>query len=285
MKVPGFQLAAVNGGIEGTKFHGQVTHLSSAISTMDPALRAAQSGARGGVWVADRQLAGRGRGTNQWHSAAGEGLYMTALTAPEIPALSALRLSFRVAIAVQAAIAEITGLAVREQIDIRWPNDLMVTRANAPARKCAGILIDMASNPAQGQLPATLRYALIGIGVNLNQLRFPAELDGVATSLRRELPGKPLLRREPLMAAILRRLDVILRELVANPEQTLRDPGAYSSWVTGKRVRVEPRAGERQMMYTGTTAGLDERGFLRVAADEGEMRTVLTGGLREPIQS
>ena len=78
MKVRGFQLDELNNGIAGTEFHGQVTHLTTAISTMDPALRAAQSGARRGVWVADKQLAGRGRGTNQWHSAPGEGLYPAA---------------------------------------------------------------------------------------------------------------------------------------------------------------------------------------------------------------
>jgi len=33
--------------------------------------------------------------------------------------------------------------------------------------------------------------------------------------------------------------------------------------------------------YTGVTAGLDEHGFLRVAGDDGILRTVLSGGVRE----
>jgi BirA family biotin operon repressor/biotin-[acetyl-CoA-carboxylase] ligase len=33
--------------------------------------------------------------------------------------------------------------------------------------------------------------------------------------------------------------------------------------------------------YTGVTSGLDERGFLRVAGDDGVLRTVLSGGVRE----
>jgi len=36
-----------------------------------------------------------------------------------------------------------------------------------------------------------------------------------------------------------------------------------------------------QQGYTGTTAGLDSRGFLLVDADDGSRRTVLSGGVRE----
>jgi BirA family biotin operon repressor/biotin-[acetyl-CoA-carboxylase] ligase len=32
--------------------------------------------------------------------------------------------------------------------------------------------------------------------------------------------------------------------------------------------------------YTGVTDGLDERGFLRVAGDDGMLHTVLSGGVR-----
>lgn len=49
-----------------------------------------------------------------------------------------------------------------------------------------------------------------------------------------------------------------------------------SSWVRGKRVRVDEGGG-----YTGVTDGLDQRGFLRVAGDDGVERTVLSGGVRE----
>jgi BirA family biotin operon repressor/biotin-[acetyl-CoA-carboxylase] ligase len=54
----------------------------------------------------------------------------------------------------------------------------------------------------------------------------------------------------------------------------------YSTWLTGKRVRVEARDGVPS--YTGTTAGLNPQGFLLVAGDDGQLHTVLSGGLREP---
>jgi len=285
MQASFFQLDEVNHAVVGTEFHGRITHLTTATSTMDLALHAAQAGARHGVWIADEQLAGRGRGSNQWHSAPGDGLYMTALISPPIPVQSALQLSFRVAIAVQAAIAAITGFRVRDQIDIRWPNDLMLARPGHPQRKCGGILIDTASEPARPAQPAMLRYALIGIGLNLNHLAFPPELDLIATSLRRELPGQPLLRREPLVAAILRELEEEIRLMIRSWRGTTNKPGrnpdAHSSWLFGKRVRVEPRDLGTTDTYTGTTAGFDAHGFLRVAADDGQLRTILSGGLRE----
>ena len=130
-----------------------------------------------------------------------------------------------------------------------------------------------------------LRYAIIGIGINVNHLTFPPELDAIATSLRRELPGQPMFRREPLTAAILNALDEEIRLLIRswrganNPSD--RDFNQFSSWLTGKRVRVEPREGDTVESYTGTTAGLDSQGFLRVLSDDGQLRTILSGGLRD----
>jgi BirA family biotin operon repressor/biotin-[acetyl-CoA-carboxylase] ligase len=201
---------------------------------------------------------------------------MTALAAPPIPMQSALALSLRVAIAAQSAICSVFGFQRPAEIDIRWPNDLMLN-----GRKVGGILIDTASNPATPTRPATLRYAIIGIGINLNQTAFPAELDPIATSIRRELPNPAAaLSREPLAAAILLALDSELRALASNPEPRTSDLAAYSTWLTGRRVRVEARDGVPS--YTGTTAGLNPQGFLLVAGDDGQLHTVLSGGLRDP---
>jgi BirA family transcriptional regulator, biotin operon repressor / biotin---[acetyl-CoA-carboxylase] ligase len=271
-----FDLAEVNCAIAATQFASHLHHLRTAQSTNDVALEAAQSGARHGVWIADEQIAGRGRGAHIWHSPAGAGLYMTALIAPRIPMQSALRLSLRVALAVQSAIASTFGFRIRDQIDIRWPNDLLLD-----GRKCGGILIDTASNPAAPPLPAMLRYAIIGIGINLNHTAFPPELDAIATSLRRELsdPAQPL-RREPLAAAILLALDAEIRALTSNLEPRTSNLSEYSTWIANKRVRVEARDGVPG--YTGTTVGLNPQGFLLVAGDDGQQHTVLSGGLREP---
>jgi BirA family biotin operon repressor/biotin-[acetyl-CoA-carboxylase] ligase len=273
---------AVERGIAGTEFAGLVAHLATTASTNDLALAAAQAGARYGVWIADEQTAGRGRGGHAWHSVAGTleapaGLYMTALVSPPIPMQSALRMSLRVAMAVQAAIVSVAGFRRPEEIDIRWPNDLILH-----GKKCGGILIETVAKPALAAGPAMLRYAVIGIGVNCNHSSFPPELDGIATSLRRELPDPTkLISREDLAAAILVALSEEMRLMTTGSRQAAteehRDLAQYSTWISGKRVRVDEGGG-----YTGVTAGLDADGFLLVAGDDGEIHTVLSGGLRVP---
>lgn len=273
---PPFDLSVLERSIACTCFDGHVHHLRTTPSTNEVALKAALAGKRIGVWIADQQIAGRGRGGNTWHSPAGTGLYMTALVAPPVPMQSALSLSLRVAVAVQTAIVETTPFTRPNQIDIRWPNDLMLN-----GKKCGGILIDTASNPSGAHKPATLRYAVIGMGINLNQTAFPADLDSIATSLRRELPQPAApFRREPLAGAILRCLAEQVRALASNPEPQSLDLSQFSTWVSGKRVRVQARDGVAS--YTGTTAGLNPQGFLLVDGDDGERHTILSGGLREP---
>jgi BirA family biotin operon repressor/biotin-[acetyl-CoA-carboxylase] ligase len=277
-----FDLRQLDSAVAATAFAGHLHHLRSTTSTNEVALKAARTGARLGVWIADLQVAGRGRGMHAWHSPAGSGLYMTALVAPSIPMQSALSLSLRVAIAVQSALGTLYGLSIPHQLDIRWPNDLMLRGKDGHSRKVGGILIDTASNPARPDSPATLRYAIIGIGINVNHTSFPAELESIATSIRRETPhAASPLRREPLAAAILLALDVELRAIsTENQQMTTGNLSLYSTWIAGKRVRVEPRDGLPG--YTGTTAGLSPGGFLLVDGDDGQPHTVLSGGLREP---
>jgi len=258
-----FDLGAVEPGLVGTRFAGQVRHFRSVGSTSTLALEAAQAGAAGGVWVADEQTAGRGRGGHQWHSIAGNGLYVSALVTPKLLLSEALLVPLATGLAAKAAIGKVTGLA----IDIRWPNDLMLEE-----KKTGGILVESASDTAPGEEPR-LRYAVIGVGINVNHEAFPPELAALATSLR--IAGGLPYSREELLAALLRRLDGELNGLDAGAAGLLERFASASSWVRGKRVIV----GE-DGSYTGVTCGLDARGFLQVQGDDGRLHTVLSGGVR-----
>lgn len=269
--IDSFDLAGVVAALAETVFAGQVQHLPSIGSTNALALEAAQSGAPPGcVWVADEQTAGRGRGGHGWHSVPGDGLYVSVLMRPQMALLDALWLSLATGLAVQAAIASVTGLTT----DIRWPNDLLLG-----GRKCGGVLVETSVAASPSNAPATLRYAVIGVGVNVNHESFPVELADIATSLRRE-SGK-LWAREDVLVEFLRALQREVELLEAELRGRATGPGllerfaAASSWVRGKQVRVEESGG-----YTGVTDGLDARGFLRVAGDDGALHTVLSGGVR-----
>jgi BirA family biotin operon repressor/biotin-[acetyl-CoA-carboxylase] ligase len=274
-------LAHVRSALMGTRFASHLHYFSSIDSTSTSLLAAAEQQApEGTVYIADEQTAGRGRGNHGWHSAPGGGLYLSALIRPNLRLTDALLLSLATGLAAQHAVLEATGL----ELDLSWPNDLMLCNlATATEKKCGGILVETAVEPGPD---AQLRYAVIGIGLNIHQTSFPTELDGIATSLsiaeqqRRDDPDDVLpLFRAPILIALLRSLDIELLSLERDPVKgrasLLTRFAELSSWVYDKRVHVPERGG-----YTGTTAGLDPRGFLLVDCDDGSQRTVLSGGVR-----
>lgn len=180
-------------------------------------------------------------------------------------------ISLATGLAAKSAIAETTGA----EIDIRWPNDLLIGR-----KKCGGILVETAITAETSATPAMLRYAVIGIGINLNHASFPLELAEVATSLR--IATGSIVSREQLLIALMKHLDAEITLLAQASENIVSGRDIFtrfsqaSSWVCGKRVHVAEAGG-----YTGVTAGFDAQGFLLVDTDDGERRTVLSGGIRE----
>jgi len=255
-----FNLSTLEASLTGTIYAGKLHFAPTTDSTNTDALEAARaSGPHGSVYFADEQLAGRGRGDHAWLSAAGQGLYVSILLRSAIPAARLPLLPLAAGLAAANAIRETTGLTV----DLRWPNDLLIG-----SRKVGGILVE---SKIETNLVA---YAVVGIGINVHQRGFPADMATPATSLDLE-SGKTVSRQTLLM------------ELLAAIEQEslgLLDPAAIetvprrvqqaSTWVAGRRVQVHgPQA------CTGVTAGLDENGFLLIRTATG-LVTVSTGGLR-----
>jgi BirA family biotin operon repressor/biotin-[acetyl-CoA-carboxylase] ligase len=263
-------ILALTRALELTALAGPVLHLPVTESTNELALHAAQQGARRGVWIADEQTAGRGRGGHSWHSTPGDGLYVSVLATSELPLDRALWLSLATGLAAQEAIFQVAGL----RVDLRWPNDLLLH-----GRKLGGILVESSVARDLAGKSTRLRSVVLGIGINVRHKTFPAEISDVATSLLLE---GATVDRQSLLLALLRALDREMHLLdrehagLAEGEGVLARFDAASSWVRGKRVHVPEKGG-----YTGVTAGLNSRGFLLVDTDDGERRAVLSGGVRE----
>ena len=110
------------------------------------------------VVLADYQEAGKGQGSNSWHSRKGENLLMSLLLFPAF--LSASR-QFHLSRLVSVAICEVLeSLGVHPMI--KWPNDILSSRG-----KIAGILLE---HGISGQ---SISFTIAGIGLNLNQSEFP----------------------------------------------------------------------------------------------------------------
>lgn len=137
--------------------------------------------------VADAQSAGRGRLGRSWESAKGEGLWMSMLLRPPIQPLKASMLTQVVAVSMAKAIREVAGI----QVQIKWPNDLMVGN-----RKVCGILTEMAA-----EINA-IEYVIIGIGLNIAQGAFPDDLKEIATALAWHT-NKPV-KRDLIIARFLK---------------------------------------------------------------------------------
>jgi BirA family biotin operon repressor/biotin-[acetyl-CoA-carboxylase] ligase len=269
-----YDLAALEAALAGTVFAGKLHFSPVTESTNTDALEAARSGAaHGSVYLAGEQLAGRGRGDHEWRSPAGEGLYVSVLLRPPMPARRLPLLPLAAGLAASDAIRAASGL----KIDLRWPNDLLISTPRTEtcpwgprlgSRKAGGILVE--SKTAAGRVA----FAVVGVGINVHQRGFADGLPTPATSL--DLEACRYIHPQDLLVSLLKSLE---REALG-----LLDPAAAkaiprrveeaSTWVRGRQVEVHgPQA------CTGVTVGLDERGFLLVRTDAG-LVTVRTGGIR-----
>jgi BirA family transcriptional regulator, biotin operon repressor / biotin---[acetyl-CoA-carboxylase] ligase len=263
MLAPSLKGTIFGGGPGGAK---QIHHYYKIGSTNSEAMRSAAEGApEGSVFLAEEQLAGRGRGAHTWHSARSTGIYCSVILRPAMPPSDALIFSLAAGLAVRAAVEEI---APQLRVDLKWPNDLLLS-----GKKFCGILTEMNAEATR------VRHLVVGVGINVNQVKLPAELREIATSLRIET-GTEWSRVE-LCVALLKSLDREYRSLVEDAgarAAILRRFEESSSSMRGRKVSIEVSTEENGGL-AGVTEGLDERGFLRVRTARG-LTTVISGTVR-----
>ena len=124
------------------------------------------------LW-ADFQTAGRGMGANHWFSEAGKNLLVSFYFEPGIPASRQFLFNQYFSVCTRDFIARHV-----DNVAIKWPNDIYVN-----GKKVAGILIEHTLSGDR------IRHTIAGIGVNINQERFPEDIP-CPTSLTMET-GKP----------------------------------------------------------------------------------------------
>ncbi|MCA1643050.1 MAG: biotin--[acetyl-CoA-carboxylase] ligase [Acidobacteria bacterium] len=235
-----------------------ILRFDSLPSTNTEAARQAAAGAAEGLCVVAReQTAGRGRREREWVSPRDAGLYFSVILRPRLAAPRWPLVTLMAAVAVRDALMEACGLCA----DIKWSNDLL-----ARGRKVCGILAEAVETKLG-------RACVLGVGVNLSDRAFPAELLDRATSVEAETGART--DADALLAALARHIARRYEQLhePGGAEAMLRDWSAASTYAEGKRVRVA--LGEE--MIEGTTRGLEPDGALRVELDGGEIRIVRAG--------
>jgi len=232
-------------------------------ATIDSTQRRAHELARGGapegtMVIAESQTAGRGRLGRVWHSPPGVNLYLSLILRPPLAPAVVPQLALVAGLAVARAIEEQTGMAAR----LKWPNDVLVGD-----RKVCGILTEMDAEVER------VHFVVVGIGVNVNasEEAFPPDLRDRATSLAITTGGP--VDRAGLAAAVLAALEGDYARFLAAGFSPLRVEWEARSALSGRTVTVRAATGA----MTGTVAGLDDDGALRLADAAGGIHRVLAG--------
>ena len=256
-----YDLASLESALAGSIFAGKLHFSPITGSTNTDAMAAGRNGApAGSVFFAEEQSAGRGRGDHSWHSQAGQGLYVSILLRPSMMIADLPVLPLAAGLAAARAIQR----AAQLQVDLRWPNDLLVN-----GRKAGGILVESKTEAGR---PA---FVVIGVGINVHQRDFDPGLSTPGTSL--DLASGGRVSRQALLIALLESLEQETAKL-DDPAVVSAIPkrvAEISTWLNNRRVEVH---GPQECV--GITAGLDRNGFLLVRTDQGIV-TVQTGGIRD----
>ena len=234
-------------------FAGRVEWHESVGSTNDLAMRRAEQGvAEGLVVTANAQLSGRGRLGRSWSSPPGAGIYASAVLRPSPAAASLITIAAGVALA--EGIRAATGL----DVDLKWPNDLMVG-----GRKLAGIL-------AEGRLSdAGNGFVIVGFGINVSPGAYSPDVAARATSIETEL-GRPA-DRGLVLVECLAALAAGYGELQAGHTRRVLDEWRARAAVTLRR-RVEWNADAT--LQRGIARDIDDTGALMVDTPAGVVRIV-----------
>jgi BirA family biotin operon repressor/biotin-[acetyl-CoA-carboxylase] ligase len=248
-------------------FQTTILRYDALPSTNTEAARQAARGAPEGLCVVAReQTRGRGRQERVWASPPDAGLYFSIVLRPRLRLETWPLVTLVAALAVRDALAEACAL----ETDIKWPNDILYG-----GRKLCGILAETVETAAG-------RACILGIGINLREGAFPADMRGHAVTVEAATGAR--VEVESVLAALVRHLARRYAQLHAHggDGEIIHDWSANSSYATGKGVRVHAAT----EIFTGTTRGLEPDGALRVETAAGEIKIVRAGdvhALRETI--
>ena len=237
---------------------GRPTVLLNEIdSTNEEVKRRARAGAQQGlVIIAEAQSAGKGRLGRGWSSPMGKSIYESVLLRPELPPAQAPCITLAAGLAVCRALNELYSCGAK----IKWPNDIIIGR-----KKLCGILTEMSVEDN------SLSYAVLGIGINVNNREFPPEVSGKATSLLIETGRQ--LERNLIIARVADVLEKVYDDFIMCGFDSIKDEYISLCATIGREVSANLGG----QAVSGLAADILSDGALLVLTKEGEKVRVSTG--------
>lgn len=263
-------------------FNGNPARLFETIESTHTQMKlkaAAGEIAPGALFIADKQLAGRGRHERTWTSPAGKNLYFNILIPLEgIPLATASQITQVVALTLAEIFRDLQGDKTPQQdrITVKWPNDILCGKS-----KFCGILAEVVYTP--GAKPALN----LGIGINVNSDPSDYSSIGRAVTTLKAIAGKPI-NRERLMQAIVGNLERALGQFKAfgiSPwVQAWRKMdqfiGARGTIIVSRNCTDQNRdGGEGVQKKSGRILDMQPDGSLLFETDDGDVQTVYSADL------
>lgn len=234
-----------------------IVHYEEIDSTNTEARRLSLKGAEEGLVVtAKKQTAGKGRRGRSWESPADENLYFSILLRPKLAPEKAPMLTLLMAYSVAKALQK-----KNINIEIKWPNDLVLSK-----KKICGILTEM--NLAEGQV----EDVIVGVGLNVNTMRFSEELDDKATSLTIELGRK--LECGELLGWILEEFEERYHQFLEVQDLSFLQEDYNGMLINRNREVLVLEPGNE---YQAEALGINELGELLVKKTDGRIEAVFAG--------
>jgi BirA family biotin operon repressor/biotin-[acetyl-CoA-carboxylase] ligase len=229
----------------------EIHYYETVESTNDLAFQLATEGAlHGEVVIAERQTHGKGRRGRTWVSPARLNLYCSVILRPELHPQRAPELTLVAAVALAETLRQ-TGVDAW----LKWPNDVHI----------------------QGRKVAGIRFAVMGIGVNLNSTAadFPPDVAGTAVSVcearQRRVP------RALFTASLWTALEAWLQVHAQQGFAPIRDAWKRMAATLGQEVVVQ----SERTPLRGKAEDIDDGGALLVRTPSGKLERVVAGEVEE----
>ena len=234
----------------GFKFY----NFKTLSSTNDKARELAKNRKYNLVVTAEKQKRGRGRFGRKWSSGLG-GLYMTVLLKEEN--LDNVRyLTFIAGVSVAKTIKKFTNLNAK----VKWPNDVLINN-----KKICGILTETVTGKEN--------YALVGIGVNVNQEKFSKDVIKIATSLKIETNKNFNIKN--ISKIIIKNFNSLYKYYNGEKYNKIISVWKKYSHTLGKKIRAETLSGN----FIGNAVDVDDNCNLILRLNSGRLKKIVEGDI------
>lgn len=180
-----------------TEFLGRNVKYFESIDSTQKEVKTIKNPADGTLVIADNQVAGVGTHGRKWYTGNGQNIAMSFVLLPNCN----IRNIDNITICIAKCLVNTLKKMYKINLDIKNPNDLYFK-----GKKVGGILVE---TTCSGE---SVKKICIGIGVNVNQDKFPEDLSKIATSLKIEF--KKEFNKEEIIVQFLNNFEKEYKELI-----------------------------------------------------------------------